>query len=154
MPLLFTAHPLGGERPASVSRRAQQAYEQLPSLIAGGRSGSGVTGSATEVARSASEVARVGATTSSNRPPTSQAGLAGPATTIPAATDPADLPVDDDPNALLLEFSNRQWSDGLPIVPPTPERVAAMLGGRDGSRSLGPMPPVWRLATLEKLAIN
>jgi hypothetical protein len=29
-----------------------------------------------------------------------------------------------------------------------------MLGGRDGSRSLGPMPPVWRRATLEKLAVN
>ncbi len=55
---------------------------------------------------------------------------------------------------MLVEFSNRQWSDGLPIVAPTPERVAAMLGGRDGARSLGPMPPLWRLATLEKLAVN
>jgi hypothetical protein len=145
MPLLVIDHPLGGERPDAVSRRAQQAFEQLASLIAG--SGSRVAGSTTEVARG-------GATTISNRPPTSQAGLAGPATTIPATTIPADLTVDDDPTTLLLEFSNRQWCDGLPIVPPTPERVAAMLGGRDGARSLGPMPPVWRRATLEKLAVN
>ena len=142
MPLLVIDHPLGGERPDSVSRRAQQAFEQLASLIAGARSGTGVTGSA-------STVAGVGATTASNRPPTSKAGLAGPATTVPV-----DITIDDDPSAVLAEFSNREWSDGLPIVAPTPERVAAMLGGRDGSRSLGPMPPVWRRATLEKLAVN
>jgi len=145
MPLLVIDHPLGGERPDSVSRRAQQAFEQLVSLIAG--SGRGVAGSTTEVAR-------VGATTASNRPPTAQAGLAGPATTILATTIPVDLTLDDDPTTLLLEFSMREWSDGLPIIAPTPERVAAMLGGRDGSRSLGPMPPLWRRATLEKLAIN
>jgi hypothetical protein len=29
-----------------------------------------------------------------------------------------------------------------------------MLGGRDGSRVLGSMPPLWRQATLEKLAVN
>src|SRR5262249_14408649 len=67
---------------------------------------------------------------------------------------PVDLTLDDDPTTLLLEFSMREWSDGLPIIAPTPERVAAMLGGRDGSRSLGPMPPLWRRATLEKPAIN
>src|SRR5204863_594663 len=60
----------------------------------------------------------------------------------------------DDPAALVAEFSAREWCDGLPIVAPTPERVAAMLGGRDGSKSLGAMPPLWRQATLEKLAIN
>jgi hypothetical protein len=29
-----------------------------------------------------------------------------------------------------------------------------MLGGRDGDVTLGPMPPLWRTASLEKLAIN
>ena len=64
------------------------------------------------------------------------------------------LELDDSPEAVLAEFCKREWCDGLPIVPPTEARVHAMLGGRDGARSLGPMPPLWRQATLEKLAIN
>lgn len=62
--------------------------------------------------------------------------------------------VDDDPQALLAEFCERQWCDGLPIVPPTEERVRAMLGAGEAGRSLGAMPPLWRQATLEKLAVN
>jgi hypothetical protein len=64
------------------------------------------------------------------------------------------LEVDDSPEAVLEAFSERQWCDGLPIVPPTPERVRRMLGDLDGARSLGTMPPVWRRATVEKLAVN
>jgi hypothetical protein len=54
------------------------------------------------------------------------------------------------------EFVRRGWCDGLPIVPPTPERVAAMLAEvkADPTRSLGLMPPLWRECTLEKLAVN
>jgi hypothetical protein len=37
LPLLVVQHPLGGERPESVARRAQQALEQLASLIGGRR---------------------------------------------------------------------------------------------------------------------
>jgi hypothetical protein len=70
------------------------------------------------------------------------------------AAAPATLDVDDAPEALLEAFLEREWADGLPIVPPTPERVAAMLGARDPARSLGAMPPLWREATLEKLAVN
>ena len=33
LPMLVIQHPLGGERPESVARRAQQALEQLASLI-------------------------------------------------------------------------------------------------------------------------
>jgi hypothetical protein len=59
------------------------------------------------------------------------------------------------PEALVYdEFVKRDWCDGLPIVPPTPERVAAMLGSADGARVLGLMPPLWREASLEKLAVN
>ena len=64
------------------------------------------------------------------------------------------LELDDSPEAVLAEFCKREWCDGLPIVPPTEDRVRAMLGGRDGDKSLGAMPPLWRLATLEKLAVN
>jgi hypothetical protein len=79
------------------------------------------------------------------------AAPSGPATT---ADDAAVITLDDAPDAILTAFVERAWCDGLPIVPPTVERVAAMLGGRDGTRVLGAMPPLWRQATLEKLAIN
>jgi hypothetical protein len=66
----------------------------------------------------------------------------------------AELEVDDDPEAVLAAFCERQWCDGLPIVPPTSARVHAMLGGADPARSLGAVAPLWRQASLEKLAVN
>jgi hypothetical protein len=71
-----------------------------------------------------------------------------------APAEEREATVDDDPLALLTEFARRSWGDGLPIVAPTEARVAAMLGGHDGARSLGAMPPLWRQGTLEKLAVN
>ncbi len=61
-----------------------------------------------------------------------------------------------DEDEVYAEFVRRQWCDGLPIVPPTPARVSAMLAGAgaDPAESLGVMPPLWRDCTLEKLAIN
>ncbi len=50
------------------------------------------------------------------------------------------------------DMFERGFSDGLPVVPPTPDRVEAMLGGRDPSRSLGTVPPVHGEATLERVA--
>jgi peroxiredoxin len=50
------------------------------------------------------------------------------------------------------EMFERGWTDGLPVVPPTPDRVRAMLGGRDGSQSLGEVPPAMGEATLERVA--
>jgi hypothetical protein len=64
------------------------------------------------------------------------------------------LEVEDSPESVLDAFVERGWCDGLPIVPPTEERVRAMLGSADRARSLGPMPPLWREATLELLAVN
>ena len=51
---------------------------------------------------------------------------------------------------------DRGWTDGLPVVPPTEDRVAAMLEGtalpRD--RVIAKIPPAWAEATVEKIAIN
>ena len=52
----------------------------------------------------------------------------------------------------LEDMLERGWTDGLPVVPPTPERVDAMLGGRDPARSLGEVPPSQGEATLERIA--
>jgi hypothetical protein len=51
---------------------------------------------------------------------------------------------------------DRDWSDGLPVVPPTPVRVWRMLQGtrRDPHEVLGQMPPDYEAVTVEKVAIN
>lgn len=48
------------------------------------------------------------------------------------------------------------WSDGLPVVVPSPARVAAMIAGADRSadHELGAMAPRLGIATIEHLAIN
>ncbi len=50
----------------------------------------------------------------------------------------------------------RGWSDGLPVVPPTRERVLRMLTGttRDPGEILGMVPPDLAACTVEKVAIN
>jgi hypothetical protein len=50
----------------------------------------------------------------------------------------------------------RGWSDGLPLVPPTEERVLRMLDGtaRDPQEVLGLVPPDLAPASVEKIAIN
>lgn len=50
----------------------------------------------------------------------------------------------------------RGWSDGLPLVPPTEERVHAMLGGttRDAQEEVARVPPDLVPCTVEKVAIN
>lgn len=52
----------------------------------------------------------------------------------------------------MEDMFERGWTDGLPVVPPTPERVAAMLAGRDPASSLGRVPPAMGEATLERVA--
>ncbi len=48
------------------------------------------------------------------------------------------------------------WTDGLPVVPPTPERVERMLSGtnRSPQELITSVPPKWGKATVEKIAIN
>ncbi len=57
----------------------------------------------------------------------------------------------------VVEFMFDQgFSDGLPVVPPTPERVLRMLSGtrRDPKEVVAQMPPNMGEATIEKIAIN
>jgi hypothetical protein len=44
------------------------------------------------------------------------------------------------------------WHDGLPVVPPTSDRVRAMLDGRDPATSLGAIGPAEGEVTFERLA--
>ena len=51
---------------------------------------------------------------------------------------------------------DRDWTDGLPVVPPTHVRVHRMLQGtrRSPNEVLGRMPPDYEPCTVEKVAIN
>jgi peroxiredoxin len=60
-----------------------------------------------------------------------------------------DAPDGADEIELMYE---RGWTDGLPVIPPTLGRVAAMLGGRDPELSLGQLPPAMAEVTLERVA--
>jgi hypothetical protein len=59
-----------------------------------------------------------------------------------------------DPEAVWEELLRRGWSDGLPVIPPTPERVAQMLGGRDPSQVHVTLGPEGNEATLARIAAN
>ena len=53
-------------------------------------------------------------------------------------------------------FYRRGWTDGLPIVPPTTNRVDGMLraGGQPRNKVLGEAEPLKGVVTIEKVAIN
>ncbi len=66
------------------------------------------------------------------------------------------LEIADDLEQINREYYMRGWTDGLPIIPPTEERVQHMLMGtsRPSQDVLGRIPPRWGDATVEKVAIN
>ena len=53
-------------------------------------------------------------------------------------------------------FLARGWGDGLPLIPPTPERVAAMAAGYDlpAEFSIATLAPLGGVATVENIAVN
>ena len=53
-------------------------------------------------------------------------------------------------------LEERDWSDGMPVIPPTPAAVEAMLKGtkRDPQDVVMVMEPGFGLATVEKIAVN
>ncbi len=64
-----------------------------------------------------------------------------------------DIAASDDVHEFMFD---QGFSDGLPLVPPTPERVLAMLSGtrRDPQDVVAVMPPNMGEATVEKIAVN
>jgi hypothetical protein len=63
--------------------------------------------------------------------------------------------LDDLEEAIELCYANR-WTDGLPVVPPTPRAVERIVGslGREPDEVIGVIPPRNGVATIEKIAIN
>ena len=66
------------------------------------------------------------------------------------------LAVNDDADTIEALFEENGWSDGLPVVPPTRDRVDKMLAFTDRSPTdeLGVLPPRQGVATVEILAVN
>ena len=119
LPLVMIEHPLGGERSEGIARRARQAVDQLTKALN------------TPTGATPGEIGRAEPGRTFLGPPSVQADL-------------TDLATTDDPAGILAAFCEREWCDGLPIVPPTEARVQAMLAGAPADRSLGAMPPLWR----------
>jgi len=72
-------------------------------------------------------------------------------------TDVEKIAVTGDGDAEINDlFRKRGWTDGLPIIVPTWERVRAMLKGTNLSRSeeVGVLAPMDGVATVEKIAVN
>jgi len=63
---------------------------------------------------------------------------------------------DDDPEAVFDFLCARGWSDGLPVIPPTPERVERMLAycDRDFGETVARIPPRYGAATPIRVAAN
>lgn len=61
-----------------------------------------------------------------------------------------------DPLAAIETYFEKGWTDGLPVVPPTEEKIWAMLDsmGKQPENILGEIPTRARTITAEKLAIN
>jgi hypothetical protein len=63
---------------------------------------------------------------------------------------------DDDPEAVYEFLCTKGWSDGLPVIPPTPERVERMLVycDRDFGEPVVKIPPRYGAATPIRVAAN
>ncbi|MBC7778533.1 MAG: hypothetical protein H7125_00375 [Proteobacteria bacterium] len=81
-------------------------------------------------------------------------GGARTASNVDAQAARLELPAD--AWAFHRECLRRRWSDGLPMIPPTPERVARMLAasGQRADTVLASLAPAFGVTTLERVAIN
>jgi len=63
---------------------------------------------------------------------------------------------DDDPEAVFELLCAHGWSDGLPVIPPTPERIERMLAycDRDLDQAVVKIPPRFGAATPVRIAAN
>ncbi len=89
--------------------------------------------------------------------PTARGQVGSPKTG--GATEVLTVEMDASPeglNAVNRFLEERDWSDGLPVIPPTPELVEKMLAGtrRAPQDGLMVMEPGFGVATVEKVAIN
>lgn len=74
-----------------------------------------------------------------------------------AVAEQKKLTLPDSLEAINDYFYQHAWTDGLPIIPPTEERVKVMLDGTPWRKSedvLAVLPPGNGMATIQKIAVN
>jgi hypothetical protein len=88
-------------------------------------------------------------------------GLVDGAGPVAAAADasepePGEVVAEGSLDDIQAEFLRRGWSDGLPVIPPTAERVAAFLAHTElePGHVIGILPPERRAATVHSVAVN
>jgi hypothetical protein len=71
-------------------------------------------------------------------------------------TQPARIPFKGTLEEVQYFFTRSQWTDGLPVIPPTEEAVGKMLKGtsHSGEEILGLLRPEFWQVNVEKIAIN
>jgi hypothetical protein len=79
-----------------------------------------------------------------------------PPARLPAVAGAAAVDAPDDLDALQAWAMAERWSDGLPVLPPTPARVERLLGPLAARRGevIATLAPLDGRATLEAIAIN
>ena len=138
LPLLVIEHPLGGEGRDGVGRRVAQAVEQLAGLLAPrdrvGEEVDRLIGHPDE--RQRREEATPHDRRESHSSVLDERQRREEATPHDRRESHSSVLEDQE---VYEEFVRREWCDGLPIVPPTRERVDAMLAGAraDGAESFG-----------------
>ena len=77
---------------------------------------------------------------------------------VPVSAEPELELADASAEAVLELFEQRGWGDGLPLIPPTRERVERMLetvgGEAAAGEVIGTLPPRFGQATRRVLAVN
>ena len=66
------------------------------------------------------------------------------------------LPVTGSLDEVNAYFYERGWTDGLPVIPPTRERVEGLLTGwaGDPDEEIAEVPPLMGVATVRAVAVN
>ena len=143
----FAATALAEPAPYDVSRAYE--LEALPTTVLVDRGGALVDRRVGwDAAGLQALLTRAGATLDVTR----EAPLVKPGCAAKSTYDAATIALLDGRDDEFEDMFARGWTDGLPVVPPTRERVTAMLGGRDPARNIGAVPPAMGEATLERVA--
>jgi len=74
----------------------------------------------------------------------------------PMLVKSALIEIENDIDVVFDNLYRKGWTDGLPIIPPTPERVEAMLAAttRSPGEVVAQLPPLRANATVQKIAVN
>ena len=133
LPIAVIPHPFSTISREDVRRLAEKCVGDIARLAIGGAGGKPAGSGATAAAAG-------------------QSAAAGGSAIAPARR----IAVADDLLAFNDECERRRWSDGLPLIPPTAERVELMLSaaGRPPSEAVAQVAPGFGIATVERIAIN